>query len=318
MIGHVFLKRYKVLRPLDEGGMSKVYLAMQLDNPREVAVKVLNDDLLGQPKVREHFRREIFILSRIQHPNVVEFVEADGEGKPPILVMEYLRGADLSRLLERIKRLSPERAGRLLGQTCSVLQAAHDQGLVHRDLKPGNLMIVHPDTPHEQVKLMDFGLAKMSSMLYISPEELINLRQPTASGTPEYISPEQVRGNEIDHRADLYSLGVILYEMLTGRRPFENRSVHRLLLAHADEQPPWFDSVTLPGLVSPALEAVVRSCLAKYPEQRPQTAVEVAHRYEEALGKKILPLTRPSGSAAGVPSDGMLPPAAARPSEGSR
>src|SRR5262249_12388218 len=191
MIGHVFLKRYKVLRLLDQGGMSKVYVAMQLDQPREVAVKVLEDSLAGQPKVREHFRREIFILSRFQHPHAVAFYDADGEGQPPVLVMEYLRGNDLLHLLEHNKRLSPERAGRLLGQMCNVLHAAHEQGIVHRDLKPANFMIVHPDTPHEQVKLMDFGLAKMVSMFYISPQDLINLQQPTASGTPEYISPEQ-------------------------------------------------------------------------------------------------------------------------------
>src|SRR5439155_23853057 len=156
-------------------------------------------------------------------------------------------------LLERNKRLSPDRAGRLLGQMCSVLQATHEQGIVHRDLKPGNFMIVHPDTPHEQVKLMDFGLARMSSMLYISPEELINLRQPTASGTPEYISPEQVRGNEVDRRSDLYSLGVILFEMLTGRRPFERGAVERLLLAHSEDEPPSFAAVGAAGVVSPAV-----------------------------------------------------------------
>jgi serine/threonine-protein kinase len=159
---------------------------------------------------------------------------------------------------------------------------------------------------------MDFGLAKMSSMLYISPEELINLRQPTASGTPEYISPEQVRGNDVDRRSDLYSLGVLLYEMLTGRRPFESRSVQQLLLAHCDEQPPSFAAAGAVGVVPPAIEAVVQSCLAKYPEQRPQSVEELADRYEEALGKRILPASRPSAS--GV----LRPPGVARPSGTSR
>src|SRR5439155_15697071 len=165
-------------------------------------------------------------------------------------------------LLERNKRLSPDRAGRLLGQMCSVLQATHEQGIVHRDLKPGNFMIVHPDTPHEQVKLMDFGLAKMSSMLYISPEELINLSHPTASGTPEYISPEQVRGNDVDRRSDVYSLGVVLFEMLTGHRPFEGADVQKLLQAHADQEPPSFAAVGAAGAASPAIERLVRDCLA--------------------------------------------------------
>jgi serine/threonine-protein kinase len=312
MIGHVFLKRYKVLRLLDQGGMSKVYLAAQLDQPREVAIKVLEDSLTGQAKVREHFRREIFILSRFQHPNAVLFYDADGEGRPPVLVMEYLRGNDLLHLLEHKKRLSPDRTGLLLGQMCSVLQAAHDQGIVHRDLKPANFMIVHPDTPHEQVKLMDFGLAKLSSILYISPEELINLRHPTASGTPEYISPEQVRGNEVDRRSDLYSLGVLLYEMLTGRRPFESRSVQQLLLAHCDQQPPSFAAGGAAGVVPPAIEAVVQSCLAKYPEQRPQSAEELAHRYEEALGKRILPAARPSTAGVARPSRTARPSGVSR------
>jgi serine/threonine-protein kinase len=287
MIGQVFLKRYKVLRRLDEGGMSTVYLALQTDQPREVAVKLLKPEMAAQPKVREHFRREIYIMSRFQHPHAVTFHDADAEAKQPVLVMEYLRGVDLLHLLERHKRLSPERAGRLLGQLCAVLQAAHDQGIVHRDLKPGNIMVLHPDTPQEKIKLMDFGLAKMSSMLYISPEEMVNLRHPTASGTPEYISPEQVRGNDVDRRADLYSLGVVLYEMLAGRRPFDSDNVEQLLLAHSDKPAPPFAAAGAAGVVSPELERVVLSCLEKYPEDRPQSAEALALAYEEALGKKI-------------------------------
>ena len=303
MIGQVFLKRYKILRQLDEGGMSRVYLGAQPDAPSEVAIKVLRDNLANQPKAREHFRREIYILSGFQHPHAVAFVDADSEAKQPFLVMEYLRGVDLLHLLERHKRLSPERTGRLLGQMSAVLHAAHEDGIVHRDLKPGNVMIVHPDTPHEQVKLMDFGLAKMSSMLYISPEELVNLRRPTASGTPEYISPEQVRGNDVDRRSDVYSLGVLLFEMLTGRRPFAQANVEKLLLAHLDDPPPSFAAIGVTG-VPPALEAVVRSCLAKYPEERPRTAEEVAQRYEEALGRKIC--ARPAAPPSATPRPSSL------------
>jgi serine/threonine-protein kinase len=289
MIGQVLLKRYKVVRLLGDGGMSRVYLANQLDMSREVAVKVLRENLACQPKLREHFRREIYITSSFQHPHAVTYLDADGDARLPFLVLEYLRGVDLAQLLERHKRLTPERTGRLLGQMCSVLQAAHDAGLVHRDLKPANFMIVHPDTPHEQVKLMDFGLAKMSSMLYISPEELVNMRHPTASGTPEYISPEQIRGNEVDRRSDIYSLGVILFEMLGGRRPFEENSVEKLLTAHLDNSPP---PLAAAG-VSLAAEALVRDCLAKYPEERPQSAAELAQRFEEARGRKLFTKSAP-------------------------
>src|SRR5262249_3801447 len=155
-------------------------------------------------------------------------------------------------------------------------QAAHAAGIVHRDLKPGNLFILHPGTPQETVKLMDFGLAKMASLLYISPDELGPLDEtPTASGTPEYIAPEQVRGNDVDGRSDLYSLGVILYELLAGRRPFERATVEELLLAHADDEPPTFADLELGEVIPEAIERVVRCCLAKYPEQRPQTAGEL-------------------------------------------
>src|SRR5262245_24019757 len=216
MIGQTLLSKYKVTRLLDEGGMSKVFVAQQLGQDREVAVKVLRDHLAGQPKVREHFRREIYVMRRFQHPNAVTLLDAAPDEKIPFLVMEYLRGVDLLHLLERRNRLSAEQAGRFLGQLCEVLPVLRTGRIPHRGLMPSNLMMIHPDTPHEHLKLMDFGLAKMSSLFYISSEDLVNMPVPTASGTPEYISPEQVRGNEVDQRGDLYSVGVILFEMLAG------------------------------------------------------------------------------------------------------
>src|SRR5262249_26313425 len=141
---------------------------------------------------------------QFRHPGAVAYIDSNvNEKSGPILVMEYLRGVELTELLHREGKLSPDRAGRLLAPLCDVLQAAHDSGIVHRDIKPGNLMVLNVGTPQETVKLMDFGLAKMSSMLYISPEELIDFSLPAASGTPEYISPEMVRGQEVDGRADL-------------------------------------------------------------------------------------------------------------------
>jgi serine/threonine-protein kinase len=212
--------------------------------------------------------------------------------------MEYLRGADLATLLQREGRFSPARAGRLLVQLCEVLQAAHDAGIVHRDIKPGNLMILHPGTPQETLKLMDFGLARMSSMLYISPDEVFDWNLPAASGTPEYISPEMVRGNELDGRCDLYSVGVVLYEMLSGRRPFLDPSVEALMLAHASQRPPRFAELGLGEQVPAEIENVVRACLAKYPDQRPRTAWDLALAYEKALGRRIMP------SRQGVPAGG--------------
>jgi serine/threonine-protein kinase len=310
MLGHVFLGKYKVVRLLDEGGMSKIYLARQASPDREVVVKVLKETHLAQTKVREHFYREIYITSRFQHPYAVGFIDADAKApEGPVLVLEYLRGVDLNQLLYRDKRFTAERAGRLLAQLCTVLQAAHDAGIVHRDIKPGNLMVLFPGTPVEQLRLMDFGLAKMSSLLYIAPDELFDFTLPPAAGTPEYISPEQVRGNEMDGRGDLYSVGVVLYEMLAGRRPFDAPSVEDLMECHADVAPPTFAELGLAGGVPPAVERVVRGCLAKHPDDRPASANELLRRYEVALGKRFLLPRR----TAVVPTLKNVPPPASAP-----
>ncbi len=288
MVGRVFLGKYKILRLLDEGGMSRVYLARQTNPDREVVVKVLKETHLKQPKACEHFRREIHITSRFQHPFAVGFYDGASETRQgPVLVLEYLRGVDLNLLLHQEKRFTTERTGRLLCQLCNVLQAAHQAGIVHRDLKPGNLMIQRPGESLEQLKLMDFGVAQMSSLLYISPDEVFDCTLPPAAGTPEYIAPEQVRGNEIDHRADLYAVGVLLFEMLTGQRPFVGATVNELLTAHANQAPPTFAELGLANLAPPALEQLLRDCLAKHPEQRPASASELLHRYESAVGKSF-------------------------------
>jgi serine/threonine-protein kinase len=288
MIGQVLLNRYKILRRLDEGGMSTIYLAKQTDLDREAVVKVVKEPLRGQAKVREHFRREIYIMTRFEHPNAVAYYDSDlNDREGPVLVMEYVRGVALDHLLKRDGRWNPERVGRLLVQLCDVLQAAHAAGIVHRDLKPGNLMILYPGTQLEKLKLMDFGLAKMSNLLYFSATDLVDFNLPTASGTPEYIPPEQARGVDMDPRSDLYSVGVILYELLTRRRPFERATVEGLLDAHINDPPPSFASAGVVPAVPPAIEAVVRSCLAKYPEERPASAAELIERYEQALGRRL-------------------------------
>jgi serine/threonine-protein kinase len=288
MLDEVLLGKYKVTRLLDQGGMSDIYLARQLDGRRDVVIKVLQKQLLAQPNTRDSFRREIHIMSRFQHPHAVAYYDSDAnDRRGPILVMEYLRGVDLNLLIQKQGRMAPERAGRILAQLCDVLQSAHDAGIVHRDLKPGNLMILQPGTPQETVKLMDFGLAKMTSMLYIAANDVFDYSLPPTAGTPEYICPEQVRTGDMDSRGDLYSVGVILFEMLTGRRPFDG-SAQDLLRAHFQQEPPSFAAMGLPvGLVTPGVEKVVRSCLAKNPDDRPKSALELATRYEQALGKRI-------------------------------
>lgn len=289
MIGQVILGRYVVMRPLGEGAMGKVYLARQRDNGRQVVVKVMREQFAAEPKFRDLFEREMNFMARFQHPNVVALYDCSTKGPHGLcIVMEYVPGTDMERLLRTHRRLDEVRTGKLLAQLCSALQAAHNEGIVHRDLKPANLMIVDPDYPKESLKVMDFGLAKLAGTLYIPLERLQHEGPTIATGTAEYMAPEQVRGDELDHRGDIYSVGIILYEMLTGRLPFRHEKMDDLLLAHEGEPPPSFAGAGCSGLVRPDVEAVVQACLAKYPNERPQTAWELAERYEEALGEKIL------------------------------
>ncbi|HTU19491.1 MAG TPA: serine/threonine-protein kinase [Gemmataceae bacterium] len=314
MLGRVLLGKYRVSRLLDQGGLCKIWLARQLDPAREVVVKVLQESFAGQAKPREFLRREIHILSRFQHANAVGYYDAaPNDPGGPILVMEYLRGLDLCTLLQREGRLLPERAGRLLVQLCDVLGAAHKAGIVHRDIKPGNVMIVHPCTPQETVKLMDFGLAKMASLLYIGADDLLDFSLPAAAGTPEYIAPEQALGQDIDARGDLYSVGVMLYEMLSGHRPFEHTRPEDLLHAHAQEEPPSFADRGVTHIPA-AVEAVVRGCLAKHPDQRPRDAAELLQRYEDALGKRLsvpnrsgVGLLKVRGAPSALPASRAIP-----------
>src|SRR5438876_3004524 len=305
MVGRVFLGRYEPIKLLGEGGMGRVYLAKQSDLGRQVVVKVMHDHIAADPKFRERFQRETILMARFQHPYAVTLYDASlNDPQGPCIVMEYIRGVTLDTLLQRNTRLSPERIGRLLGQLCEALQAAHSQGIIHRDLKPANLMVVDPDTPHEMIKVMDFGLAKLVGAEVA--KKVTETGMEFAVGTPGYISPEQARGEELDHRSDLYSVGIILYELLAGRLPFAGGSTMDVLLAHATEPPPPFAAIGAGNWVPPAVEAVVQLCLAKDVKQRPASARELAERYEAALAPDPSPGPPPTGGG-GVGGRQALP-----------
>lgn len=299
MVGRVYMGRYRATRLIGEGGMGRVYLATQIDTGRQVVVKVLNEQVAAREQLAESLQQEVLFMARFRHPYAVALFDAsfDDPGGPCI-VMEYIPGVTLDALLHHYGRLTPLRLGRLLGQLCLALQAAHDQAIIHRDLKPANLMVVDPDTPNEKIKVMDFGLAKLSNAVYIPLERLSSPETFfSACGTPEYIAPEQVRGDEVDHRSDLYSVGAILYEALTGQVPFSKPTIERTLLAHVHEKVPAFPKTLGPGVppIPAAIEEVVRRCLAKYPNERPQSARELAEEYGHALGVRIY---RPEDCAA--------------------
>jgi serine/threonine protein kinase len=282
MVGRIFLGRYEATRLLGEGGMGIVYLARQLDLGRQVVVKVMHDHVAADPQFRERFQRETLLMARFQHPYAVTLYDASlNDPQGPCIIMEYIRGVTLDVLLQRNSRLSAPRVGRLLGQLGEVLQAAHSEGIIHRDLKPANLMVVDPDTPYEKIKVMDFGLATLLDP--ISLKKTSNTKAEFAVGTPGYICPEQVRGEDMDHRGDLYSVGVILFELLCGKLPFNAASSMEILLAHVNTEPPSFEAIGAGDWVSPSIEAVVRACLEKDPAKRPANARDLVERYETAL-----------------------------------
>src|SRR5262245_25301235 len=173
MVGRTFLNRYETVRLLGEGGMGRVYLARQNDLAgRQVVVKVMHDHIAADPKFSSRFQREIQAMARFQHPYAVNLYDASGDDQSEkCIVMEYVRGITLEHLLQDEGRLHPARVGRLLGQICEVLQAAHQLGIIHRDLKPSNLMVVDADTPYEKIKVMDFGLVKLTRMRALSDSE---------------------------------------------------------------------------------------------------------------------------------------------------
>jgi serine/threonine-protein kinase len=273
----MYLGKYETVRLLGEGGMGAVFLARQLDGDEPVVVKVMHEHIARDPQFRERFAKEIALMARFRHPNAVGFIDAGDDPSGPCLVMEFAPGITLDKLIAKNGRFSSLRIRRILSQFCDVLQAAHDAGITHRDLKPANMMIIDPDTPFERLKVMDFGLAEMAG-----PPPPGAPRQ-YAVGTPGFMSPEQVVGGVVDHRGDIYSAGTIIYQLLSGQLPFPGQSTMEILMAQASKPPQTFAQLGLADKVPAPVEALVRSCLAAEPDERPASARQLAEAYEAAL-----------------------------------
>jgi serine/threonine-protein kinase len=296
LVGRVLDGKYEILSRLGEGGMGSVYLARRVHIGDEVAVKVLHAKFVDDETLVERFRREARAAAQLQHPNVVT-IHDYGEGHDPegfaYIVMELVRGVSLRELLRREGHLDVPRAVALMRDICAGVGAAHRRGIVHRDIKPDNIIVLPPDEEgeRERVKVVDFGIAKLRDMAGDS-----TLTQTGAMvGTPFYMSPEQCRGEALDARADVYSLGALLYEMLAGQPPFVATSITGVISKHLTEPPPSVpDNLKVPH----ALEAAIARALDKNPEARPRDAIEFA-REVQAAGSGALatadasPQTRP-------------------------
>lgn len=260
--------RYEILDVLGEGGMSVVYRAKQALVDRIVAVKTLKVKMLAEPMLLKRFEREVKTLSRLNHPNIVTVFDCIIENGQPYFVMDFLQGCSLQDLIVAEKRLTPGRCKNIFGQVCSAVEHAHRNGIVHRDLKPANIMLMDI-SGQEFVKVVDFGLAKIG-------EEAQRLTQTGEIwGSPLYMSPEQCSGHEMDARSDIYSLGSVLYESITGRVPFVGKSFLETIQQVVSLPPPTFAD-SAPDLKVPAeIEAIVMRCLEKNPDKRYQSMAEL-------------------------------------------
>jgi hypothetical protein len=275
----VGLAGYRLQAPIGRGGTGTVYRATQLSLERDVALKVLAADLAADPDVRERFLRESMMAASLEHPNIVPIYDAGEIDGTCYIAMRYIPGSDLQSMISRERRLSPGTSVSILEQIAAALQAAHEAGLIHRDVKPSNVLVSQDrgQTRSLHCWLGDFGLSKRAGETTISPTE-----RPL--GTVHYMAPEQIRGQRLDSRADIYSLGCLLYQCLTGRVPFGRESDVAVLYAHLEAAPPRAGD-QLPDLPS-ALDDVISAALAKSPDERPPTVIELARAATAALTER--------------------------------
>ena len=266
--GALFANRYEVMGTVGSGGMGVVYRARDQQLDEVVALKVVRSEVMKEdPTLLDRFKQEIKLARRITHRNILrthDFGETEGT---PYISMEYLEGVTLKDLL-RNKGALPLGVGlRIAKQMCQGLEAAHQQGVVHRDIKPQNILIL-PESG--DLKIMDFGIARVSEM-EAGASGLTTAG--TVMGTPDYIPPEQAQGNPADFRSDIYSLGVVLYEIFTGRMPFSGDTVMAVVLSHIQKPPP--APRTMNPKIPPELEAIILRCLEKQPDRRYQSVADI-------------------------------------------
>ena len=263
LVADTKINHFRVLGLLGKGGMGAVYKAEDVNLGRQVALKVLSPALLEIEGYKDRFFREAQSAARVQHPNIVSIYHLGTTSKgSPYFAMELVDGEALDEVLHRVNRFSLEKSVELLTPVIEALSFAHGQGIIHRDLKPANLVLGKDN----RIRVLDFGLARMEGSTSLTNTGMV-------MGTPDFMSPEQGLGKKVDHRADIYSIGVIFYVFLTGRLPFEGDSALEVMMAHVQTPPPSVRKC-LPDL-SPYYSQIIHRCLEKAPEDRFQSYQEL-------------------------------------------
>jgi len=284
MIGRVIKGKYKIYDEVGSGGFATVYLGRNLETNEIVAIKVLSEQYTREPRYLERFRREAGLAEPLRHPNIARTLDHGVEGGLHFLVMEFVEGLTLDKLLDRKGPLPIEETLSYVKQTCAGLQAAHEAGIIHRDIKPANLMV----RPDGRVKIMDFGIARVESLSTLTQSGMF-------MGTPRYLSPEMATGVGADIRSDLYALGLLTYEMLSGSPPFDAENPWAVLRLQVEAQPKPLHQVR--SDVPSWLEAIIVRAIAKDPAERFQTPAEMLAALEEHTSKPervpaVIPIAR--------------------------
>ncbi len=286
---------YEILAALGSGGMGRVFKVRNVISNREEAMKILHPDFASDPDLAARFMAEIRTLAGLDHPGIAQLRTAFQYQNQFVMVMEFVEGATLDKLAAQT-RIPVDRMLDYASQVLAALSYAHGRGVTHRDIKPSNIMI----TTHGLIKLMDFGIAKSTNDMQLT-------RPGTTMGSVYYMSPEQVRGETVDARSDLYSFGVTLYEMLTGQRPFQADTSYSVLNAQLNQAPTPLTEIS--PAISPELSGIVLHAMAKQPEQRFQTADEFREALRGLREHKGAPVPQPSVAQASVPQASMVIPA---------
>src|SRR4051812_9694367 len=292
-LGKVVDGRYRVLEVIGRGGMGVVYRVEHLRMGKIAAMKVLHRDLAHDPEIVQRFEREAAAISKLHHPHTVQVFDFGNAQGALYLIMEYVHGLDLAHIIQRDGPIPWPRCAPLLAQICGALQEAHELGIVHRDLKPENVLITRTTGGRDYAKVLDFGLAKLDRRGAATREPVRETERNQIVGTPYYMAPEQIRGDDVGPPADIYAFGSLMFELLTGQHLYTGSTAVGVLTKHLTAVPD-APSARAPTLgIPPAVDHLCRTALARDPAARWRSAAELGEAIETVYGETVHDATGP-------------------------